>query len=87
MIRRDFEKKRKCAFSNDEHIYIKPVPLKCGHFVCLNCIPSENKEVIECKICELVRKEALHSFDDIFQILEKETTERLNVLKGTYQNE
>ena len=60
------------------------------------CIPDEPNEGIECKICDLVSVQDLtqlqvsneaqqaikFNIGDIFQIFEKETSDRLNELKG-----
>ena len=87
----------KCALSNEEHFLIKPVTLTCGHSVCQDCILEENTNEIKCKICFLVSEQQDFSkfpvskldqqalslyMCDIFQVLEKETTDRLNKLKG-----
>ena len=85
-----------CAISDEEHFLIKPISLTCGHSVCQKCIPDENIKEIKCKICDTESKQdlkfssvsklaqqALHfAMGDIFNILEKETTDRLNELKG-----
>ena len=85
----------KCAFSDEEHFLIKPISLLCGHSICQNCIPAACTVEIRCKICDLVSKQDLTEpsisklaqesvnfcMVDIFQILEKETKDRLNELK------
>ena len=69
----------KCALSDEEHFFIKPITLSCGHSACKNCIPDQSNE-----------KGAQHALNlcigDIFQSLEKETTDRLKELKGIYLN-
>ena len=66
--------------------------------VCQSCLPNNQVKLIKCKICDLESKQDFKKFlvsetsqqafnmciGDIFQILVKETTERLNELKGFY---
>ena len=90
----------KSALSDEEHFLIKPITVSCGHSACKNCIPIESNEEIKCKICYSVSEKCFSNyvskgaqqalkfcFDDIFQILEKETSVRLSELKGIYLNE
>ena len=99
MLDEQLEDELKCALSDEEHFFIKPITLSCGHSACKNCIPDESNEEIKCKICDLVSeksfskyvsKGAQHALNlcigDIFQILDKETTDRLKELKGIYLN-
>ena len=100
MISKETIKKLKCAFSDDEHFLIKPIALTCGHSICQKCIQDEHIEGIKCKICDLVSNKDLaqlkvsneaqkaiqFNIGDIFQILEKETSDQLNELKGMIKN-
>ena len=86
----------KCALSDKEHFLIKPIPLKCGHCVCRNCILNEKIKEIKCNICNIVSEQDFNTFlvsktsqqalkfciVDIFQMLEEETSNQLNELKG-----
>ena len=96
MIGKEKIKVLTCAISDDDHFLIKPLALTCGHSFCRNCIPDGHIEGIKCKICDLVSNQDLNepeisneaqqaiqfNIGDIFQIWEKETSERLNELKG-----
>ena len=96
MIRKETIKESKCVISDDDHFSIKPISLTCGHSICQNCIPDGHSVGIKCKICDLVSNQDLNqlkvsneaqqaiqfNIGDEFQILEKETTDRLNELKG-----
>ena len=93
-------KELKCAISDDEHFLIKPISLACGHSICQKCILDGHNEGIKCKICDLVSNQDLtqiqvsneaqqaiqFNIGDIFQILEKETSDRLNELKSMIKN-
>ena len=93
MIRKETIKELECALSDDEHFLLKPISLKCGHSICRSCIPDEHIVGIKCKICNLnqlqISNETQHAIQftlgnigNIFQILERETSDRLNEFKG-----
>ena len=85
-----------CALSDDEHFLIKPIELTCGHYFCQECKPEENIKEIRCKICNVLTTQDFGSLivsdssqqilklriGDIFEVLEAETTIKLNELKG-----
>ena len=41
----------KCAFAEDAHFFIQPVPLTCGHYICKSCTPSDGLLNKRCKSC------------------------------------
>ena len=97
MISEETLEELKCAISDEEHFFIEPIPLaNCGHSICRTCIPNDDLIEIKCKICGLVSKHDFNKFqaskssqkllriylEDIFKILEAETSLKLNDLKG-----
>ena len=87
----------KCATSDEEHFVIEPISLhKCGHSICIKCVPKDDLKEIKCKICGLVSKQDFTEtvaskgiqkllkiyLEDIFQILKEETSSKLIELKG-----
>ena len=99
MFSEDTIKELKCAYSDKEHFLISPISLLCGHSICKSCIPNAYTGEIRCKICDMVSKQDLNEFQVsskaqkalqlnigvIFQILTKETTDRLNEFKGMFK--
>ena len=76
---------------------IEPILLiNCGHTVCKKCVLKDDLKEIKCKICGLVSQQDFNEtqasnatqqllkvyFEDIFKILESETSLKLNELKG-----
>jgi glutathionylspermidine synthase len=87
----------KCALSGEEHFVIEPITLtNCGHSICYKCIPKDNVNKIECKLCGLVTEQDFSKvqiskasqkllkmcLEDIFKILEADTSLKLNEIKG-----
>ena len=86
----------KCATSDQQHFVIEPITINFGHSICKKCIPKDDLTEIECKLCGLVYKQDLNEpqalqgiqkllkiyFEDIFKILESETSLKLSELKG-----
>ena len=97
MIPEEPLKELKCAFSIDKHFLVDPIILSnCGHAICKSCLPDDKIDSIKCKICGVVTqqdfsqipiskplKQALQlCLGNIFELIERETTEKLNFLKG-----
>ena len=40
-----------CALGTDKHLLQNALTLSCGHFVCKNCIPANNKYQFKCRKC------------------------------------
>ena len=98
MISEEVLKELQCAFSNVKHFVIEPITLSnCGHAVCKNCLSNETSSV-KCKICGVISeqdfsktqtskalKQALKiCLGSIFDIIEKETSEKLNKLMSKH---
>ena len=86
-----------CAISDEQHFLTEPIPLsRCGHSVCKKCLPNENVKAIKCLICGLVTNQDFSKtevsnisqkaikihFNELFGLLEKETSLILDELKG-----
>jgi hypothetical protein len=86
-----------CAFSEDKHFIIDPIPLiKCGHLACKNCLLKEKSNSIKCKKCGVVsdfivndaevskalKQTMIYFFPSIFDDLEKKTNSKLNYIRG-----
>lgn len=86
----------KCCSSNDGHIVIEPVLLKCGANVCQQCVEKSNKTTFKCYSCNSMHrmKDLLGSpkntivetmvqtfLNDLFQHIEAIYRETWNSLK------
>jgi hypothetical protein len=93
MITNELIEELQCAFSNEKHFLIEPIPLtKCGHAVCKKCLPTG---LITCKKCNTFINEDLSDIsvskaieqtikafkENIFQSLEIKTKSKLDELK------
>jgi hypothetical protein len=88
----------RCALSDDNHFLINPITLsKCGHSVCKDCLPNDTKsQSIKCKKCGLItgdvlseiqvskgfKKALISCLGNIFELIESETSSKLNALKS-----
>ena len=97
MISEEIMTELKCASLDHDHFVIKPITLPtCGHTICKTCIPKDANQGIKCKLCGFVTKQDLTEFKvssaaqtllkicivDIFKLLERETSLKLNEIKG-----
>ena len=96
MITEDSLQEFKCALSVRRHYLIDPITLtNCGHSVCKKCLLNLNENFIECKTCGIeteldlckiqvskATQQALKfCFGNIFEILERDMSVKLNELK------
>lgn len=51
-LENDLINELKCCLSNDGHICIDPVVLKCSGSACNQCISESKSETIECFCCQ-----------------------------------
>jgi hypothetical protein len=101
MLSEDILEQLSCASANETHFIIDPIPLtRCGHSICKKCIPKNDIKEIVCCICGLKSIQDFHQFqvsggtqklleiclEDIFKILEIETSLKLNEVKGNYSS-
>lgn len=86
-----------CAISHDKHIVMNPITLSCGHPICKDCIPFDDKfNLIKCLTCNefnshnlLNQKESkatkgllkLH-LNDLFEMIKERFTESIEQLKN-----
>ena len=91
-----------CASSDENHFVIETITLsKCGHLVCKSCVLKDDIKEITCNICGLISRQDFAQIDvskaaqkllkmcleDVFKILENETSLKLNELKGILNRE
>ena len=96
MITEEILENLQCAVSDEEHFFIDPITLSnCGHSICQSCIQAGDTK-IKCKICNLITNQDFSKVEisqgskmalnlclsEIFQILEKETSWKLNDFKS-----
>ena len=97
MINEEILEVLQCAHSEYDHFVIEPITLsKCGHLVCKSCVLKDDIKEITCNICGLISRQDFAQIDvskaaqkllkmcleDVFKILENETSLKLNELKG-----
>ena len=86
-----------CGALTEKHFLINPVKLhNCKHFVCRDCMKNEKETSIRCTICGAISvvdrenikvsfnaKQAVKlCFSKIFEIIEKETSSKLEEFKS-----
>jgi hypothetical protein len=89
----------KCCLSNDGHIIIQPVLLKCGGNACQECFQNSDKLEIKCYCCNKnhLKKDLLDSpfnkiadllvqtsLKDLFEYLEINMKSTIDSLKGFF---
>jgi hypothetical protein len=97
MLSEETTEELQCGSDNEKHFLIEPIPLtNCGHSICKKCIPKDSVKKIKCTICGLISSQDFAQFkvskstqkllkmclEDVFKILENETSLKLNEIKG-----
>ena len=92
--------KFQCVLSQQRHFLIDPIKLvNCDHSVCKSCLQDGKITKIKCVVCEVIseidyskiqiseglKQELQSSLGSIFKIVEKDTSSKVNEIKGSYQ--
>lgn len=85
-----------CSISDDKHIVQKPIVLRCGHYICKSCIPTNS--TILCTKCGetlfvnndkesfIVKELIKRKIQDLFLFLRDKFTVFLSNFKGFILN-
>ena len=90
-----FDKIKCYKLKDDDHIVQEPIQLKCGHSICKKCFLIDNNKTVSCAKCQEVTDTINSNVEsapiklmvksvltELFQTIKKDTTEKLNILKG-----